>query len=105
DSGAKAIVIVENFAHTLQQVLAKTSVEHVVLATLGDLLGFPKGPIVNMVVRKVKKMVPAFSLPGATRFNDAIAAGGGTEVARRRGLAPVYGRHNGHFEGGDATAP
>jgi long-chain acyl-CoA synthetase len=75
DSGAKAIVIVENFAHTLQQVLGKTSVEHVVLATLGDLLGFPKGPIVNLVVRKVKKMVPAFSLPGATRFNDAIAAG------------------------------
>jgi long-chain acyl-CoA synthetase len=75
DSGAKVIVIVENFAHTLQQVLAKTQVEHVVLTSLGELLGFPKGAIVNTVVRKVKKMVPAFSLPGATRFNAAVAAG------------------------------
>jgi long-chain acyl-CoA synthetase len=75
DSGAKAIVIVENFAHTLQQVLGRTQVEHVVLTSLGELLGFPKGAIVNTVVRKVKKMVPAFSLPGATRFNAAIAAG------------------------------
>ena len=75
DSGAKAIVIIENFAKTLEQVLAKTPVQHVVLASMGDLLGFPKGTIVNMVVRKVKKMVPAFSLPGAVKFNDAIAAG------------------------------
>jgi long-chain acyl-CoA synthetase len=75
DSGAKAIFVVENFAHTLQQVLARTPVQHVVLASLGDLLGFPKGVIVNTVVRKVKKMVPAFSLPGATKFNAAIAAG------------------------------
>jgi long-chain acyl-CoA synthetase len=75
DSGAKAIVIIENFAKTLEQVISKTPVQHVVLATMGDLLGFPKGPIVNLVVRKVKKMVPAFSLPGATKFNDAIAAG------------------------------
>jgi long-chain acyl-CoA synthetase len=75
DSDAKAIVIVENFAHTLEHVLAKTKVQHVVLTSLGELLGFPKGAIVNTVVRKVRKMVPAFSLPGATRFNAAIAAG------------------------------
>jgi long-chain acyl-CoA synthetase len=75
DSGAKAIVIVENFAHTLEQVRGRTPVEHVVLASMGDLLGFPKGPIVNLVVRRVKKMVPAFSLPGAVKFNAAIAAG------------------------------
>ena len=75
DSGAKAIIIIENFAKTLEQVLSKTPVKHIVLASMGDLLGFPKGTIVNMVVRKVKKMVPAFSLPGATKFNDAIAAG------------------------------
>ncbi|HEX5957693.1 MAG TPA: AMP-binding protein, partial [Hyphomicrobiaceae bacterium] len=75
DSGAKAIIIVENFAHTLQEVIARTRVQHVVLTALGDLLGFPKRAIVNTVVRKVKKMVPAFSLPGATRFNDAVAAG------------------------------
>ena len=75
DSGAKAIVIVENFAHTLQQVLAKTPVQHVVLTSLGELLGFPKGAIVNTVVRKVRKMVPAFSLPTAIRFSSAITAG------------------------------
>src|SRR5262245_42844613 len=75
DSGAKGIVIIENFAHTLEQVLPRTQVKHIVLATMGDLLGFPKGAIVNTVVRKVKKMVPAFSLPGATRFKDAVAAG------------------------------
>jgi long-chain acyl-CoA synthetase len=75
DSGAKAIIIIENFAKTLEQVIARTPVKHVVMATMGDLLGFPKGAIVNLVVRKVKKMVPAFSLPGATKFNDAITAG------------------------------
>jgi long-chain acyl-CoA synthetase len=75
DSGAKAIVIVENFAHTFEQVRGRTPVEHVVLASMGDLLGFPKGPVVNVVVRRVKKMVPAFSLPGAAKFNEAIAAG------------------------------
>jgi long-chain acyl-CoA synthetase len=75
DSGAKAIVIIENFAKTLEQVRARTSVQHIVLASMGDLLGFPKGAIVNLVVRRVRKMVPAFSLPGAVKFNDAIAAG------------------------------
>lgn len=82
DSGAKAIVIIENFAKTLEQVLSKTPVQHIVLASMGDLLGFPKGTIVNMVVRKVKKMVPAFSLPGATKFNDAIAAGRRLQLAK-----------------------
>ena len=82
DSGAKAIVIIENFAKTLEQVLARTPVQHIVLASMGDLLGFPKGAIVNMVVRKVKKMVPAFSLPGVTKFNDAIAAGRRLQLAK-----------------------
>jgi long-chain acyl-CoA synthetase len=75
DSGAKAIVIVENFAHTLQQCVANTSVQHVVLASMGDQLGLAKGALVNFVVRKVKKLVPAFCLPGAVRFNQAIARG------------------------------
>ena len=75
DSGAKAIVIIENFAHTLEQCIASTPVKHVVLAAMGDLLGLLKGAIVNYVVRNVKKMVPAFSLPQAVRFNDAIAKG------------------------------
>jgi len=74
DSGAEAIVILENFASTLEKVLPRTAVRHIVLGTMGDLLGF-KGLIVNFVVRKVKKMVPAFSLPGAVAFNDALASG------------------------------
>src|SRR3954468_18896870 len=76
DSGADVIVILENFARTLQQVLPRVPVKHVVLAALGDLLGV-KGHIVNLVLRKVKKMVPAFSLPAALRFNDVLAAGAG----------------------------
>ena len=75
DSGAKAIVILENFAHVLQQVLGSVPVKHIVLCALGDLLGFPKRHVVNAVVRHVKKMVPAFELPNATRFNDALAHG------------------------------
>src|SRR5688572_12676945 len=75
DSGAKAIVIVENFANTLEQCIANTPVKHVVLAAMGDQLGLLKGALVNYVVRNVKKMVPAFNLPGAVRFNDAIAQG------------------------------
>ena len=75
DSGAKAIVIVENFATTLQQVLAAVPTKKVILTALGDMLGFPKSLIVNYVVRNVKKMVPAFELPGAVRFNDAVAKG------------------------------
>ena len=75
DSGAKAIVILENFARTLQQAIGRTGVEHVVLAAMGDLLGLPKSALVNLVVRRVKKMVPPFELPGAVRFNDALAQG------------------------------
>ena len=75
DSGAKAIVIIENFATTLEQCLAKTSVKHVVLCAMGDQLGLLKGALVNYVVRNVKKMVPAFNLPGAVRFNEAHAIG------------------------------
>ncbi len=75
DSGAKAIVILENFAATLAQVYDAVPTKQVVLAAMGDLLGFVKGRLVNHVVRNVKKMVPPFSLPGAVRFNDALAAG------------------------------
>jgi long-chain acyl-CoA synthetase len=83
DSGAKAIVIIENFATTLQEVLPAVPTKKVILASLGDMLGLLKGTLVNYVVRKVKKMVPAFELPGAVRFNDAIAAG------RRATFRPV----------------
>jgi long-chain acyl-CoA synthetase len=75
DSGAEAVIVLENFAATLQQAIAGTAVKHAVVASMGDLLGFPKGPIVNFVVRTVKKMVPAWSLPGHVAFNAVIAAG------------------------------
>ncbi|GLH79219.1 long-chain-fatty-acid--CoA ligase [Bradyrhizobium sp. SSBR45G] len=85
DSGAEAIIVLENFAHTVQQVVGHTSVKHIVIASMGDLLGF-KGVLVNLVVRRLKKMVPAFSLPGAVPFNDALAAGRG-----KRFQKPVIG--------------
>jgi long-chain acyl-CoA synthetase len=75
DSGAKAILVIENFANVLQQVIAAVPTKTVVLAAMGDMLGFPKSLIVNYVVRKAKKLVPAFELPGAVRFNDALAEG------------------------------
>ncbi|MDE1143546.1 long-chain fatty acid--CoA ligase [Paraburkholderia tropica] len=75
DSGAEAIIILENFANTLQAVIAQTRVKHVVVASMGDLLGAAKGFIVNFVVRRVKKMVPAWSLPGHVPFKAALAAG------------------------------
>jgi long-chain acyl-CoA synthetase len=78
DSGAQAIVVLENFAHVVEQALASSSgkhnVKHVIVAALGDLLG-AKGAIVNLVLRHVKKMVPPWNIPGALRFNDMIAAG------------------------------
>ena len=76
DSGAEAIVILENFAHTLQEVRAKTPVKHVVVTSLGDMLGV-KGMIVNFVVRNVKKMVPAFDLPGALSWSSVLSEGAG----------------------------
>jgi long-chain acyl-CoA synthetase len=75
DSGSKAIVIIENFAHTLEQCIAATPIKHVVLCAMGDMLGLLKGALVNYVVRNAKKMVPAYNLPGAVRFNDAVARG------------------------------
>ena len=75
DAGAKAIVILENFATTLEKCITATPVKHVVLCSLGDQLGLLKGSLVNYMVRNVKKMVPPFSLPGAVRFNEAVARG------------------------------
>ena len=75
DSGAEAIVVVENFAHVLQEVLSRTGVKHIVVTGLGDMLGTVKGGLVNFVVRHVKKLVPAFSLPQATGFKTALSRG------------------------------
>ena len=83
DSGAEALIVLENFAHTVEQVIAGTQVKHVVVGTMGDMLGGIKGTIVNFVVRKVKKMVPAWSLPGHIPFKKALADGA------RQGFKPV----------------
>ena len=82
DSGAEAIILLENFAVTLQAVVRNTAVKHIVVAAMGDLMG-TKGLIVNFVVRHVKKMVPAWNLPGHIRFNAAVADGA------RREFTPV----------------
>jgi len=81
DSGAEVVIVLENFATTVQKVIANTAVKHVIVGSMGDLLGL-KGVIVNLVVRKVKKMVPAYSLPDATSFNDAVAAGRGMKLSK-----------------------
>jgi long-chain acyl-CoA synthetase len=75
DSGSEAIIVLENFAHTVEQVLNKTLVRHVVVASMGELLGGAKGMLVNFVVRNVKKMVPDFTIPHMVRFKDALAQG------------------------------
>jgi len=75
DAGVDTIVILENFAGVLEDVIARTPVKNVVIAAIGDMLGFPKSLIVNFVVRKIKKMVPPWHLPGHTRFNDTLALG------------------------------
>ena len=75
DSGSEAIIVLENFASTLEQVLPRTQVRHVVVASMGEMLGGAKGVIVNFVVRNVKKMVPAYSLPNAVRFKEMLSQG------------------------------
>jgi long-chain acyl-CoA synthetase len=81
DSGAEVIVVVENFAHTLAEVVGKTRVREVIVTSIGELLGL-KGLIVDFVLRYVKKMVPAWSLPGSTRLSSALAAGRGAKLER-----------------------
>ena len=75
DSGATTIVILENFAHVLQEVLSHTSVKHIVVTSIGELLGFPKGPIVNLVVRHKRKQVKPFTLPNTKSFRQALKEG------------------------------
>jgi long-chain acyl-CoA synthetase len=88
DSGAQAIIVLENFANTVQEVVANTGVKHVIVATMGDMLGTVKGAIVNLVVRRVKKMVPAFALPGSISYKRMLAEGA------RMTLAPVKLGHD-----------
>jgi long-chain acyl-CoA synthetase len=83
DSGAEAIVVLANFAHVLEKVVADTDVRQVVVTEFGDMLVFPKSFITNYAVRKLKKMVPAYELPGHTDFRKALSAGS------KLGLRPV----------------
>ncbi len=76
DSGASAIVVLELFAHTVAEVLADTPIKQVITTCVGDMLGFPKGPIVNFMLRHVKKAIPEYKIPGAVAFNQALALGG-----------------------------
>ncbi|HEX7983593.1 MAG TPA: long-chain-fatty-acid--CoA ligase [Duganella sp.] len=80
DSGCEAIIILENFGATLEQVLGRTQVRHILVASIGEMLGGPKGMLVNFVVRNVKRMVPPFSLPNAVRFKDALSHGVGMKL-------------------------
>lgn len=75
DSGAEAIIIVDNFCHVLEEVIEDTPVKHVIVTRMGDMLPFPKSAIVNFVVKRIKKMVPAYKLPGAVSFNKALKLG------------------------------
>ena len=107
DSGAKAIVIVENFAHILQQVLPHTELKQVLVTRIGDLLGFPRGALVNLVLR-LRKQVPHWSMPGAITLKSALGGGLGLKLAPRRGrpaghrFPAVHGRHDRRRQGGGA---
>jgi acyl-CoA synthetase (AMP-forming)/AMP-acid ligase II len=114
DSGAKAIVIVANFAHVLEKAIEKTEVKHVVISELGDLLSFPKRLLVNAVVKHVKKMVPDYRIAGSWSFLGALAAGSTTTLSkpmdaeqadgpeRRSGFLAIYRRDDGCFQRSDA---
>jgi len=80
DSGAKCIVILENFAHTLADIINETAIEQVVLTGVGDMLSFPKGMLTNFVLRYIKKAVPSFSLPGSVRWKAALHSAAGQEL-------------------------
>ena len=91
DSGATVIVILENFAHVLQEVIAHTPIKHVVVTSVGEMLGFPKGTIVDFVVRHKRKQVKPYNLPGAKSFKQALKEG-----TRKVRLQPVNAHARGH---------
>jgi len=101
DSGAKAIVILENFAHVLQTIGPRTQLQRVLVTAVGDMLSFPKGAIVNFVIRRVRKQVPAWSIPGALRFKSVVSLGMGLKFeAVNRGLKdPAFLQYTGGTTG------
>ena len=80
DSGARCVVILENFAHILEQVIDDTDVQHVVTTGVGDLLGFPRSTVTNLAMRYVKRAVPKYHIANSTRFNKALSAGAGEQL-------------------------
>ncbi len=84
DAGVKAVIILENFASNLQEIVSKTNVKHIITTAVGDMHGFPKKLIVNFVVKYLKKMVPAYQLPNRIRFTDALRAGGRLKLNKHR---------------------
>src|SRR5690606_9459262 len=82
DSGTEALVIIENFASVYQSILGKTPVKHVIVATVGDMLGTLKGTLVNFVLRKVRKQIPAWSIPGHVKFTTAMSKGSSANYKR-----------------------
>jgi long-chain acyl-CoA synthetase len=101
DSGAKVIVIVENFAHVLQEVLPRTDLKQVLITRIGDLLGFPRGLIVNFVLRHVRKQIPAWRMPGASTFKSALGGGLGLkfEAVPIRGSDTAFLQYTGGTTG------
>ncbi|MGI9201215.1 MAG: AMP-binding protein [Woeseiaceae bacterium] len=90
DSGTKCILILENFAHVLEEVINNTAVEQVVITAVGDMLSFPKGAVTNFVLRHIKKAVPAYSLPGNIRLDEALKIGSGSTLTPvELGLADI----------------
>ena len=90
DSGARCIVILENFAHILEEVIGDTAIEHVVTTGVGDILSFPKGPIVNFVLRHIKRVVPRFAIKGSVSFRHALHAGASEQLSHIEiGLADI----------------
>ena len=90
DSGARAIVILENFAHILEEVIADTAIEHVVTTGVGDMLKFPKGPIVNFVLRYIKRAVPTFAIKDSVTFKHALRTGAKEQLSHVEiGLADI----------------
>ena len=91
DSGARAIVVLENFAHELEECIGDTAVELVVVTALGDMLGLPKSLLVNFVVRHVKRLVPPFRIDGAVRWGEALATGRDADTGRGAGAVELEG--------------
>ncbi len=111
DSGASAILVLENFASVLQGVLPQTRVKHIIVTSIGEMLGFPKGTIVDYVVRHRHKAVPAWNIPHAVRFRATVREGAGLTLERRPQtlddicVPAIHRRHHRRFQGRDADTP